>query len=157
MISKTDNSYTIALAIAITSALSVIVRKYLLNKGVQWKPMMAVNAFFFFFFGCFFTYYYREDIIPEIKHFDWKIFAILGITILFSTFIVGILNYLLLLQNDVYIVSGLTLTAPIFTVILAKLLLNEDVSCKGVLGVLIMLVGSWIIIQAKQESDIKKN
>ncbi len=152
-----DYSYLIALTIAIVSASFTIVQKYLLNHGIEWKAMIAVNSLFFFVFGSIFTYYYRNDIIPEVKRFNWKIFSILAISILLATFVNSILNYKLLERNDAFIVSGLTLAAPIFIVIFAKLFLDEDVSCKGVLGVLVMLVGSWIIIQAKREADAKQH
>ncbi len=151
-----DYSYIIALILALIGGSFVIVQKYLLNHGINWKVMLAINAFFFFFFGSIFAYYHRNDIIPEIKQLNWKIFVILGITVLLATFLSSILNYKLLQKNDAYIVSGLTLAAPIFTLLFAKLFLKEDVSCKGVLGVLVMLAGSWLIIQAKKEDDAKQ-
>ncbi len=150
---SSDPTYLIALLIAIIGGSQIIVQKYLLNHGLSWKAMMSVNAFFFFFYGIFFTYYYRNDIIPELKRFNLNIFLILGITILFAVFILSILSYKLLERNNAYIVSGLTLAAPIFTLLFAKLFLHEDVNCKGVLGILVMLLGSWLIIQAKKESD----
>ena len=152
-----DYSYLIALLIALIGGSFVIVQKYLLNHGIEWKAMITVNCLFFFIFGAIFTYYYRNEIVPEVKRFNWKIFTILGISILLATFVSSILNYKLLERNDAFIVSGLTLAAPIFTVIFAKLFLDEDVSCKGVLGVLVMLLGSWIIIQAKREADAKQH
>ena len=151
-----DYSYLIALIIALIGGSFVIVQKYLLNHGIQWKAMITVNSLFFFVFGIVFTYYYRKEIVPEVKRFDWKIISVLGLSILLATFVSSILNYKLLERNDAYIVSGLTLAAPIFTLLFAKLFLKEDVSCKGVLGVLVMLVGSWLIIQAKKEDDAKK-
>ncbi len=150
-----DPTYLLALSIAIIAGSQVIVQKYLLNNGINWKAMMVVNAFFFFFFGLFFTYYYRNDVFPQVKRFSLKTFLILGFTILIATFISSILNYKLLERNNAYIVSGLTLAAPIFTLLFAKLFLQENVSCKGVLGVLVMLFGSWLVIQAKKEADAK--
>ena len=152
-----DYSYLIALIIALIGGSFVILQKYLLNHGIQWKAMITVNSLFFFVFGIVFTYYYRKEIVPEVKRFDWKIISILGIGILLATFVTSILNYKLLERNDAYIVSGLTLAAPIFTLFFAKLFLDEDVSCKGVLGILVMLIGSWIIIQAKREADAKQH
>jgi drug/metabolite transporter (DMT)-like permease len=156
MVSEKDYSYPFALFIALIGGSFVIIQKYLLNHGINWKAMMTVNSLYFFIFGIIFTYYYRNDIVPEVKRFNWKIFALLGISILLATFVSSILNYKLLERNDAYIVSGLTLVAPIFTLIFAKLFLDEDINCKGVLGILIIIVGSWIIIQAKQEADAKK-
>jgi drug/metabolite transporter (DMT)-like permease len=152
-----DYSYIIALVVALIGGSFVIVQKYLLNHGINWKAMLTINAFFFFFFGSIFACYHRNDIIPEIKQLNWKVFVILGISILLATFLTSILNYQLLRKNDAYIVSGLTLASPIFTLIFAKLFLKEDVSCEGVLGILVMLVGSWIIIKAKKESDAKQH
>jgi drug/metabolite transporter (DMT)-like permease len=151
-----DYSYLIALIIALIGGSFVIIQKYLLNNGIQWKAMITINSLYFFIFGIIFTYYYRNDIVPEVKRFNWKIFTILGIGILLATFVSSILNYKLLERNDAYIVSGLTLSAPIFTLLFAKLFLKEDVSCKGVLGVLVILAGSWLIIQAKKEDDAKQ-
>ncbi len=152
-----DYSYIIAFVIALIGGSVVIVQKYLLNHGINWKVMMSINAFFFFCFGSIFSYYHRNDIIPKIKQLHWKVFAILGTTVLLATFLSSILNYQLLQKNDAYIVSGLTLAAPIFTLLFAKLFLKEDVNCKGVLGVLVMLAGSWLIIQAKKEDDAKQD
>jgi drug/metabolite transporter (DMT)-like permease len=135
----------------------IIIQKYLLNSGINWKAMISVNAFYFFLFGSMFTYYYRNDIVPEVKRLDSRIFIILAITILFGTFIMSILNYNILERNNAYIVSGLSLVAPIFTVILARVFLGEDIHCKGILGILIMIAGSWLIIQAKQETDKLKH
>jgi drug/metabolite transporter (DMT)-like permease len=148
-----DYSYLIALVIALFGGSFVIVQKYLLNNGIQWKAMLAINSFFFFAFGMVFTYYYRHEIVPEIKRFNRKIFIILGLSILFSTFMGSILNYKLLERNKAYIVSGLTLVAPIFTLIFAKLFLGEDINCKAALGIVVILIGSWLIIQAKQDVD----
>jgi drug/metabolite transporter (DMT)-like permease len=157
MNAKQDYSYIIALIIAIIGGSFVIIQKYLLNQGIKWKAMMTINSFFFFVFGSIFSYYYRNDIIPEIKRFNWKIFIILGITILLATFLSSILNYHLLQKNDAYIVSGLTLTAPIFTLIFAKLFLKEDINCKSVLGMIVILIGTWFIIQSKKEIDSTLN
>jgi drug/metabolite transporter (DMT)-like permease len=152
-----DYSYLIALIISLIGGSFVIVQKYLLNHGIQWKAMITVNSLFFFVFGIVFSYYYRHEIVPEVKRFNWKIISVLGLSILLATFVGSILNYKLLERNDAFIVSGLTLAAPIFTLLFAKLFLKEDVSCKGVLGVLVMLAGSWLIIQAKREADAKQH
>ncbi len=152
-----DYSYIIALVVSLIGGSFVIVQKYLLNHGINWKVMLSINAFFFFFFGLIFACYHRNDIIPKIKQLNWKVFVILGTSVLLASFLASILNYELLQKNDAYIVSGLTLAAPIFTLLFAKLFLKEDVSCKGALGVLVMLAGSWLIIQAKKEDDTKQD
>ena len=151
-----DYSYLIALVIAFIGGSFVIVQKYLLNHGIDWKAMITVNSLFFFMFGIIFTYYYRKDIVPEVKRFNWKIFTILGISVLCATFVSSILNYKLLELNNAYIVSGLTLAAPIVTLIFAKLFFRRRCKLQGSSRSNDNANSSWIIIQAKREADSKQ-
>ena len=98
-------------------------------------------------------YYYRDEVVPVVKTFDRKLWFVLGLTILLATFVSSAIGYKLLERNDAYIVSGLSLIGPLFTVLFAWYFLNETINCKGLLGILIMLFGSWLIIQAKREAD----
>jgi drug/metabolite transporter (DMT)-like permease len=149
---KMDASYSIAFLIALIAGAAVITQKWLLNQGINYRAMLVVNVGFFILFGSIYAWYHRNEVVPIIRSFTPRIFMILGLQILFTTFLISILNYELLLRNDSYIAVGLTLSAPIFTVILAKTLLHEEINPKGLLGIAVMLVGTWLIIQAKKES-----
>ncbi len=149
-----DPTYLYALLVAFISGSHTIVQKKLLNLNLNYKTMMVINVMFFVLFGSIYAYYYRDTIFPDFKHIKTKHYIVLGLSILFATFITSILNYELLLRNDAYIVSGLTLMAPIFTVILAYFYLKEEITCKGLVGIALMLLGTWLIIQAKQDAEV---
>ena len=148
-----DSSYIYAFLISLISGIMIISQKWIINHNVSFHMVMALSIIFSSLCGLTFILYYKDTILNEYKDVHLSAVHQIFWQAFIGTFVLGILGYKLVQENNAYIASGLTLSAPLFTILFAYLFLNEKVMIKGVLGIIIILIGSWLIILDKIEHD----
>jgi drug/metabolite transporter (DMT)-like permease len=147
------SSYIYAFCISLISGLMIISQKWIISHNVSFHMVMALSIIFSTLCGLAFLLYYKDIILNEYKDVHLSAVHQIFWQAFIGTFILGILGYKLVEENNAYIASGLTLSAPLFTVLFAYLFLNEQIMLKGVFGIIIILIGSWLIILDKMEQD----
>lgn len=131
----------IALFVGFLDGLSPVIFKSLLNK---YSPVTLLILSSVVYFSCVLIYFFNNidlvlrDVgqITNIDMFRLAINAIVG------SFFANILYLYVLQKQDCYIISALINTSPLFTLILAYLLLKEKVRFYGILGIFLIVLGT---------------
>lgn len=134
----------ITLFVAFLWGLSPIMQKHLLKKFDKFSLMLFFSAIYF---GCllvFLPFYYSHLIsdISKIETFDIWLIAFTTIT---ASFLANVILLHVLKYNDSYIVSALTCVSPLFTLLLGYIFFHEKINILGVLGVLLIVLGTFCI------------
>ena len=111
-----------------------------------------IDAFYIFIliwlftsvFMIFILFYYKNHIysnIVNLTKYELLILLWLGLISVLANYI-----YFYVIKSDnAYIVSALTYSSPLFTIIIAYLLLNEVISYNAILGILFIIIGASIL------------
>lgn len=131
----------IALFVGFLWGLSPVINKSLLNK---YSPISLLIISSVFYFSCAIVYFCNNSELVirdfnKISHLDMFIVAINAIV---GSFFANILYLYVLQKQDCYIISALINTSPLFTLILAYLLLKEKVRFYGILGIFLIVLGT---------------
>lgn len=85
--------------------------------------------------------YYRKHVIYEVKQLTPYLIGVITMFVALSMFYSIVLYYKLLQKHDVHKVTAVTFISPIFTLLLASLVLGERITLKSVVGVLLIVGG----------------
>lgn len=111
-----------------------------------------IDAFYIFIliwlftsiFMIFIIIYYKKHVyhnIINLTKYEIFILLFLGIISVLSNFI-----YFYVIKNDnAYIVSALTYSSPIFTIMIAYLLLNDIITFNAIIGIIFIIIGAIIL------------
>jgi len=136
-----------ALFIAFLWGLATVIHKYVL-KTISPKVAMAVGSIFYFICICIFVVYNWNHLKTEVPKID-KICLFWIAVASIAGFLAYLIYYYILKKHDSYVVSALINAAPVFTLLLAVLLLKEKINVYGSLGVLFIVIG--VILLALNE------
>jgi drug/metabolite transporter (DMT)-like permease len=103
--------------------------------------VLTVSSLAYFASTLAFAAYNWRSLRPELARLPWSFYAIAAATSVITGFLANLLYFYILKDNDSYIVAALTYSAPVFTLVLAYLFLNERMTVLGVTGVLLIVLG----------------
>ena len=120
--------------------ISPVLYKMMMTK-MDTKITFIINNIFFALAVIGYTIYYWDDIKTDITTTSLRDIISVGAISIILSFIPNVIYYNLLNHHDSYIVSALVNSAPIFTVGISYLLLKENVTKYGILGVILIIIG----------------
>ena len=133
-----------SLVIALLWGIQPIIQKNLL-KDISTQSLMLYSNLIFMFCLLIYSCFYQDDIIHDFQKlttYQWQMLIFLAVVCSFLTTIV----YSHLIKNHkISLVMALTYSAPVFTLILGEILLQEIPSAKSKIGVFITIFGLGII------------
>ena len=130
----------IALFVSFLWGVQIICHKILLKK-TNFKVIMVVGSIFYFICVALFTASYWNTLKKDIVKLDAKSILLIGFASICSAFIANLIYLYILKDHSSYVVSALIYSSPIFTLILAYLMLKEKVTFIGAIGVVLIVVG----------------
>jgi transporter family protein len=131
--------------LAVILGISPIIIKLFLNK-IDMKLFFILNNIIFGIFIFMYMIYYWENFTSEFKTITiHDTFKIVLYTLVLS-FIPTIIYYNLLDRHDLYIVTALISGAPIFTIGLSYMLLNEQITKYSAIGLVCICVGIILLM-----------
>lgn len=117
----------LGLFIALLWGLAPIVQKQLLN-DLSPKTVMLIINFIIAFILIIFSYYNKETIKNDLKILNSKHIKLFLFVAIFGSLIPGYIYYNILSKNDSFKVVITTSLYPIFSLIFARILLNEKIA-----------------------------
>lgn len=132
----------IALGISVMWGLQPVVHKYVLSvKKIDPKAILFVGGVGYTTALALFSTYYFEDVRHEVTRMDWTTIVIIAALSVITAFVANLLYLNVLKDHATFVVTALMYSAPVFTLILAVLLLREKVTPLSGLGGVLMLLG----------------
>ena len=133
----------LGLVVSFIWGLIPIIDKFVLI-SVDPKIFILMFATLFFFCTLIFTFLNRNSILLHIKTVNKHNLMLTFCSSLLA--FVALLVYLFLLKdNDSHLVSAIAYSAPMFTLILAMLILKERPTLISIAGILLIIMGVWCI------------
>jgi len=129
-----------SLIVSLFWGISPVFYKMIMNK-VDTKVTFIINNLFFTLGVIVYTIYNWDQIKSDIKLISMHDTMAIGVMAIVLSFIPNLIYYHLMNEHDSYIVSALVNSAPVFTVGLSYLLLKENITKYGMLGVVLIIVG----------------
>lgn len=129
-----------SLIVSLFWGISPVFYKMIMSK-VDTKITFILNNIFFTIGVIGYTWYYWDQIKTDIKNISIRDTLAIGTIAILLSFIPNVIYYNLINDHDSYVVSALVNSAPIFTVGLSYLLLKENITKYGMLGVVLIIVG----------------
>lgn len=135
----------IALLISFLWGLSPIIHKTVLYK-ISPHTALVLSSVFYTICTVGYAIYYKDEIIRDCKELNIKVALGMAFTAIVCGFVANVLYFDILKKYDSHIISALIYSAPLFTLVLAYLLLNEHITKGGLFGVL--LISSGVVVLA---------
>ncbi len=124
--------------------ISPVFYKMIMSK-IDTKITFIINNIFFALAVIGYTWYYWDQIKSDIKAVSMRDTLIIGALSILLSFVPNVIYYNLINDHDSYVVSALVNSAPIFTVGLSYILLKENITKYGMLGVILIIVGVYCL------------
>lgn len=135
----------IALLIGLLGGLSPIINKHLLNK-FNHATLLVVSSIAYSIFSIIYIWLNQKTISKEIKTVTYNDFFIISFEAIACAFLVDLLFYYILKDNDSHMVCVLIYTSPIFTFLFAYMFLNETIHSYKIAGMFIVFLGLSLIV-----------
>lgn len=131
-----------ALGISFLWGFSPILHKVALRE-ISSHSAMIVGSVFYTVCLVIYAFVFRKVIIHDVGHMTshpW-IFCYLAFTAIVCGFLTNIIYFSILKKYDSHIISALIYSSPVFTLIMAYLLLQERITVQGFFGVVFITIG----------------
>lgn len=102
---------------------------------------MVLSNLFYTLCTIAYAIYYRDIILQDVTKLNSLTVGMMAFAACVCGFLMNVLYFKILKRYDSYIVSALIYSCPVFTLILAYLLLKERISFQGFLGVAFIILG----------------
>ena len=121
-----------------------VVNKYVLNH-LESSTLFVLSGTVYFLLLLGLWFYYKKTIDKDLhKITPFQSFCIIASAI-FLIFLPNFLYYYFLKRTKASIITSIAYSAPVFTLILAYLFLNEKIHGLGVLGIILVTLGIFFI------------
>lgn len=127
-----------------------IIHKYLLH-NISSETMMIVSSIAYFVCVLIYFLIYKTKVIKEVKRLSWKQVFWICITSIVAAFLTNIIYFKILKKHASYIVSALIYSSPVFTFLVAYMLLHEKITPYGFIGVVLMILATMFIVLHERE------
>lgn len=129
-----------ALLIAFLWGISPIIHKQVLH-SISMYTAMVISGFFYVMCTIIYMLYYRHEVKKDIHKINGKILVMLAFTSIVCAFLTNVIYFRIIKKYDSHVISALIYSSPVFTLIIAYFVLNEQVHPKGLLGVILIILG----------------
>jgi uncharacterized membrane protein len=133
-----------SLIVSLFWGISPVFYKMIMSK-VDTKLTFIINNLFFTLGVLGYTFYYWDQIKVDVQNISMRDTLTIGAIAIVLSFIPNIIYYNLINDHDSYVVTALVNSAPVFTVGLSYLLLKENITKYGMLGVVLIIVGVFCL------------
>ena len=144
-----------SLFVALLWAIQPILHKYAFRSGISPPMIMTVGSVFYMTCMLIYIYAHRHTLKKEASMLDWKTVMYIGTASVLTAFLANLIYFYLIKNHPSYIVMTLTFCSPIFTLLIAAFLLNEEVSYMGMVGVVLVVLG-LVLIGMQENANNKK-
>jgi uncharacterized membrane protein len=134
----------IALIVAFLWGIEPIIHKHLLKRNHAITIMFVSSITYIILLTCY-AYTHRHHIYSDLNSITALDLVLLGATASIISLIAHLLYYHVLQKHDSSIVSALVCSSPIFTLLIAYLLLEERINLTGILGIFSITFGVILI------------
>lgn len=138
------SSYVVplSLSIAVLWGVQPIVHKQLMCKHrIDPKAVLVVGGMAYTACLLVFWMYFHRDVQSEVRRLPLSAIVIIAFLSIFTAFVANVVYLYVLRNNETYVVTALMYTSPVFTLVLAVLILREEVTLLGGLGAVLILAG----------------
>lgn len=135
---------TASLFVSFLWAVQPVLHKFLLNKLAPQTVMITSNIIYSICISLY-AYYYRDVLTSDYNKLTSKEFHLIIFSSLVCSFLSTILYFNLMKKYKSNIVTALTYTSPIFTIVLAYYLLNEQINYQSIVGIICIFIGICIV------------
>jgi drug/metabolite transporter (DMT)-like permease len=140
-----SQSILLALFVAFLWGSTPILMRYC-SKTLHFTTVMAISGLFYICFLGMLIYYQRKTILDDIKsNITLKTAFYMMCSAFMGIFLANLLFHQLIASNEVYI-TALAYTAPLFSVLIAYLLLGESICFRQIIGILLIAIGIAFVI-----------
>ena len=136
----------IALLLGILGGISPVINKLLLNKFSH-PTLLFISAFSYALLATIFSVINKDTIYKEVSNISYRDFFIISFESVACAFVVDLLLYYILKDNNSHTVSVLLYTSPVFTFLFAYMFLNEKINMEKIAGLFIIIIGISIIMR----------
>lgn len=135
-----------ALLVAFLWGIHPVITKFLLSsQDISFQTLIVLSSAAYFMCTIGLAVYYRDVMKKDVSKMTWRnIFWISVISILCG-FLANLIYFKVLKTHQSYVVSALIYAAPMFSLLCAWLFLREKISKYGLLGVMLIIVGTFFI------------
>lgn len=134
-----------ALLIAFLWGLSPVMHKVALT-DISPQTTLVVSSAFYTVCTVAFAVYFKDKIAKDVYGgLSMRNILFLAFTSIVCGFFTNILYFSILKQNQSHIVSALIYSSPVFTLIMAYLLLRERITFAGFLGIILITFGVVLV------------
>jgi uncharacterized membrane protein len=137
------SNFILCIFVAFLWSLQPILHK-MLKKNIDVFILFILVWIFTSLFMIIFLFYYKNHIyenIINLTKFEILIFINIGLMCVLANY----LYFNIIKIEDSYIVSAITYSSPLFTILVAYLLLQEHISISSVIGILLIFIGTIIL------------
>jgi uncharacterized membrane protein len=132
--------YFYALLISFFWGIIPIIYKVLL-KRLNNITVMAITAIFYVILLMILVFYNRNIVIKDLNKITNHEYLWIFIATFFGIFLANYLYYYILKQGEVAILTALMYTCPIITLLAAYFFLNDKISQRALIGILLIVTG----------------
>lgn len=141
------HSTLLALSVAFLWGITPILMRYC-SRTLHFTTIMIISGAFYVAFLGVLVFYQRKTILEDIKHnITWKTLVLMMASGFLGLFLANLVFHKLIAVNNVYITS-LAYTAPLFSVLIAYLILGESICTLQIFGILLITLGITCVIKS---------
>ena len=138
---------SLALAVAVLWAIPPICQKSLLDHLPR-ETIFALSTAVYASAALMYCAWHRDAILASLPKVSARHGAVIVLYTVFGAFLANILFLHALRDNSSVVVTALAYTSPVFTLLLAALVLRERISVRTVLGVVVVVFGVVLLVTA---------
>lgn len=140
-----------ALSVAMLWSLTPILNKYVMcAHDAPPAAVLIVSGMAYLAALACFAVYHNAEAIRQVRALSTRSLATIVFTSLLTGFVANLLFIYVLHDHDSYIVTSLVYSVPVFTLLLAIVVLHEQVTILGVVGSVLMLAGILCVALSHQ-------
>ena len=143
-----NDAIPIALLVSFIWGVAPIIQKRVMS-GIDQTLMMVLSNVVYTTCLVFFASYNWPTIKEQASKITPNLMMWIAGTAVISGFFASLLYYHLLKHNDAYLVSALVSLSPAFTLLIAWIALDQEISDYGFWGVIIILIGIGVLAMDK--------
>lgn len=135
----------LAILVSFLWGLASILQKIIYKTNISYATMTVLTGFFYFIPLVLFYLKKRKSINQDLSKLSLSSYLLIACTVITTSFIANLIYYHLIKQYSASLVTTLVSTAPLFTVILAYLILKEKLNLKSLIGIVVTITGIILI------------
>ena len=146
----------IALFVSFLWGVVPVIHKFLLHE-VHFSVVLVISSVAYITCAMGFAAYNWKELRPRLHYVSATNIAIIVATSAITGFLANLLYLYILKDNESYIVSALIYSSPVFTLLLAYVVLHERMNVLGVVGVLLIVAGVAAIAYNEASGSLRES